>query len=143
MKKITFIIFCLSMQFALFGQNSTDSVKKIIISSESKDDGNAYSVVEDMPEFPGGEEARIKFLSKNLKYPEKAREKSIEGTVYVQFVVEKDGSLTNIKVKRGIGGGCDEECLRVVKLMPKWKPGKQNGKEVRVQYMLPIKFILH
>jgi TonB family protein len=96
-----------------------------------------------MPEYPGGDKARIKFLSKNLKYPELAREKDIEGSVYVEFIVERDGSLSNIKVKRGIGGGCNEESIRVIKLMPKWIPGKQDGEEVRVSFLIPIKFILH
>jgi TonB family protein len=100
-------------------------------------------VVDEMPDFPGGDEARIDFLSKNLHYPAYARDEDIEGTVYIEFVVEIDGSLTNIKVKRGIGGGCDEECLRVLKLMPNWKPGKQKGRLARVQYMIPMKFILH
>lgn len=143
MKKITFILFCLSMQFALLGQNAADSAKILIRTSEPKDDGNAYFVVEEMPDFPGGDKARMKFLARNLRYPKEARENNIEGVVYIEFIVEKDGSLTNIKVKRGIGGGCDEESIRVVKLMPKWKPGKQRGEYVRTQFLLPFKFILN
>ncbi|MCF8303384.1 MAG: energy transducer TonB [Bacteroidales bacterium] len=94
------------------------------------------------PSFPGGEMERIKFLQKHLNYPAEAREIGLEGTVYIYFVVEIDGSLTNIKVMRSIGGGCDEEALRVVKKMPKWNPGTQRGRPVRVRYRLPIRFTL-
>jgi periplasmic protein TonB len=109
----------------------------------NNDEPPPLTVVENMPDFPGGDAARIQFLSDNLKYPALARETDIEGTVYVEFVVERNGKITNIKVKRGIGGGCDEEAVRVVKMMPNWNPGRQNGQNVRVQYMIPIKFILH
>ncbi len=101
-----------------------------------------FMVVENNPEFPGGDRARIKFLSKNISYPTMAKESGIQGTVYVTFVVEKDGSITDIRIARGIGGGCDEEALRVMKKMPNWKPGKQRGKPVRVQFSMPIKFTL-
>ncbi len=99
-----------------------------------------FSVVENQPEFPGGVEARQQFLRDNLMYPEKAREAGIQGTVFVTFVVEKDGSFTDIRIIRGIGGGCDEEAVRLVKMMPRWEPGRQTGKTVRVQYNLPIRF---
>jgi len=98
--------------------------------------------VEEMPKFPGGDEGRIKFLSENIKYPQIARELGIQGPVYATFVVEKDGRITNVKLLRGIGGGCDEEALRVIGSMPKWEPGRQNGKEVRVQFNMPINFKL-
>ena len=101
-----------------------------------------FTVVEDNPMFPGGDEARMKFLRDNIKYPQMARESGIQGTVYVTFVVEANGAITNIKVLRGIGGGCDEEALRVVRQMPKWQPGKQRGKAVRVQFNMPIRFVL-
>ncbi|NLH53637.1 MAG: energy transducer TonB [Bacteroidales bacterium] len=101
-----------------------------------------FQVVESMPEFPGGEEARIAFLRDNIKYPQMARESGIQGTVYVTFVVETDGRVTAVRVLRGIGGGCDEEAVRVVKAMPRWIPGKQRGKPVRVQFTMPIKFTL-
>jgi protein TonB len=138
MKKTLFILFCVSIQFVALGQNMADSTKKS--NNLAKDE--VFNVVEDAPDFPGGDEGRMKFLKKNLIYPKAARNNSIEGVVYIEFIVEKDGSLTNIKVKRGIGGGCDEECIRVVKLMPNWKPGKQRGEYVRTQFLLPIKFIL-
>ena len=97
---------------------------------------------EDMPEFYGGEDALYRFLGKNIQYPKLAKEIGIQGTVYVTFIVEKDGSISNASLIRGIGGGCDEEAMRVVRLMPKWKAGKQRGVPVRVQFNLPIKFIL-
>jgi protein TonB len=84
----------------------------------------------------------MNYLTSNIRYPEQARELDIQGTVFIEFVVEKDGSITNVVVKRGIGGGCDEEAVRVVKSMPKWKPGKQRGKPVRVRYTLPVRFQL-
>lgn len=101
-----------------------------------------FTVVEEQPAFPGGDEARIKFLQDNIKYPEEAKELGVQGKVFVTFVVEVDGSITDVKVLRGIGAGCDEEAIRVVKSMPKWVPGKQRGVPVRVQFNLPIKFTL-
>jgi periplasmic protein TonB len=101
-----------------------------------------FSIVEQMPEFPGGDAARVKYLSQNIKYPVIARESGITGTVYMTFVVSKTGKISNVKVLRGIGGGCDEEAIRVIQAMPDWIPGRQNGKPVSVQYNLPIKFTL-
>lgn len=101
-----------------------------------------FTIVEQMPAFPGGEEELFKYLSKNIKYPSMARENGISGTVYVTFVVETNGDISDVKKLRGVGGGCDEEAIRVVKAMPGWSAGKQNGKPVRVQYNLPIKFTL-
>ena len=101
-----------------------------------------FKIVEEMPSYPGGEQKLMEYVAKNIKYPQIARETGIQGRVYVNFVVEPDGSVSNVSVLRGIGGGCDEEAMRVVKNMPKWKPGKQRGKAVRVQYMLPVNFKL-
>ena len=101
-----------------------------------------YTVVEKQPSYPGGTDGYRDFLLANIKYPEEAVKKGVTGTVYVTFVVQKDGSVANVKVLRGIGTGCDEEAVRVVRLMPKWNPGEQKGKPVDVQYNLPIKFIL-
>jgi TonB family protein len=95
-----------------------------------------------MPEFPGGEKGLMEYVSNNVKYPEEAKNKNIAGRVFVSFVVEKDGSINEVKVLRGIGGGCDEEAVRVIKSMPKWKPGKQNGKPVRVNFQMPFVFKL-
>jgi periplasmic protein TonB len=101
-----------------------------------------FTIVEQMPEFQGGEEKLREFLSKNIKYPAMARENGISGTVYITFVVEGDGRITDVKSLRGLGGGLTEEALRVVKMMPNWTSGKQNGKPVRVQFTLPVKFTL-
>jgi len=101
-----------------------------------------FMVVESMPAFPGGESALNKYLYENIKYPQMAKESGIQGRVFVTFVVEKNGKVTDVKVLRGIGGGCDEEAIRVVKGMPSWSAGKQRGKPVRVQFNLPIKFTL-
>jgi protein TonB len=101
-----------------------------------------FLVVEEMPSYPGGEQEMYRFISQNIEYPRMAKESGISGRVFVTFVVEKDGSVTDVKVLRGIGGGCDEEAIRVIKSMPKWKAGKQRGKAVRVQYRMPIKFTL-
>lgn len=101
-----------------------------------------YQVVEIDPMFPGGGEAMYEFLAQNIRYPQSARENNISGRVFLTFVVMADGSLANVRVIRGIGGGCDEEAVRVVKSMPKWIPGKSRGKAVNVQYNLPVNFSL-
>jgi TonB family protein len=101
-----------------------------------------FTSVEQMPEFPGGLDALANFLRTNLQYPKEAQRNGIYGRVVVSFVVEKDGTLTNVKIARGIGGGCDEEAVRVVSISPKWKPGIQNNRPVRVAYSVPIKFTL-
>jgi periplasmic protein TonB len=111
-------------------------VKKI------EEDETPLLFVEQAPEFVNGLNAMYKFLKENMKYPAVARENGIEGSVYVGFVVGKDGTIRDVKVKRGIGGGCNEEAIRVVELMPKWNPGKQNGKAVNVSFTIPIKFKL-
>ena len=107
------------------------------------DNDSIYQIVEVMPEFPGGAAAMFTYLSGNIKYPEEAKDKGISGRVFISFVVEKDGSVNQVQVKKGIGGGCDEEAVRVVQAMPKWKPGLQKGKPVRVSYLLPITFKLN
>ncbi len=101
-----------------------------------------YQIVDEMPEFPGGEEKLIEFVSKNVEYPQEAKEKGVQGRVFVGFVIEKDGSVGNVTLLRGIGHGCDVEAVRVVKMLPKWKPGKHNGEFVRVSYQIPILFKL-
>ena len=95
-----------------------------------------------MPEYPGGDQAMMQFVAENVKYPQEAIDKEISGRVMVGFVVEKDGSISDVKVVKGIGGGCDEEAVRVVNAMPKWKPGMDKGKPVRVSYMMPFSFKL-
>ncbi len=107
------------------------------------DDNQVFTVVEQQPEFAGGYEAMYAFIKKNLKYPASARRMGVDGTVYVQFVVGKDGTISDIKTIRGISADCDREAERVVKMMPPWKAGRQNGKPVRVSFVLPIKFKLN
>jgi protein TonB len=99
--------------------------------------------LEKWPEFPGGESAMMTFLSNNLKYTASAHAINLEGTVYVYFVIWKDGSIRNIEIKRGVGAGLDEEVVRVIGIMPKWTPGTQNGRNVSVIYNLPVKFKLN
>ena len=131
-----------------FSTEVTDDTKNIAIvqvqieEEEDETETQIFTVVENEPEFPGGTEALYKYLAQNIKYPQLARENNITGKVYVTFVVEKDGSIANPKVLRDIGGGCGAEALRVVKSMPKWAPGKQRGKAVRVQFNLPVNFNL-
>ena len=112
------------------------------VEEEEVQEQEIFQIVEEMPSYPGGEQKLMEYVFKNIKYPQIARETGIQGRVFVGFVVEPDGSVSNVKVLRGIGGGCDEEAMRVVKSMPKWKPGKQRGKAVRVSYMLPVNFKL-
>ena len=101
-----------------------------------------FQVVEEMPQFPGGMGEAMKFLAKNMKYPVAAQQAKIEGRVIVQFVVEKDGSVSDVKVMRGVNSELDAEAIRVVSMMPKWIPGKQRGKAVAVKYTMPIMFRL-
>lgn len=99
-----------------------------------------FVIVEQMPEFPGGLSELNAFISKNIRFPALAAENGISGKVYLTFVIDKYGKVSKIRVLRGIGGGCDEEAIRVVKMMPTWKPGRQGGVEVPVSYNLPINF---
>ena len=101
-----------------------------------------FTVVEQQPEFPGGTSEMYKYLSKNIKYPGAASRANVSGKVFMSFVVNVDGSIQDVTVLKGLGFGCDEEAMRVVKAMPKWKPGKQSGRAVRVKYNLPINFQL-
>jgi protein TonB len=101
-----------------------------------------FIIVEEMPEFPGGEAGRVRFLKENMVYPKQAKETGIQGKVYIGFVVDETGQVVEARLLRGIGGGCDEEALRVINAMPKWKPGRQTGKAVRVQYSIDIDFRL-
>lgn len=106
-------------------------------------EGDIFQFVEQMPEFPGGQNELFNYLSNNIKYPPLAQQNGITGKVFVTFVVEPDGSISGVKFMRGIGGGCDEEAVRVIKGMPKWKPGKNNGRNVRVQFNVPVNFVLN
>ena len=105
-------------------------------------DGKEYTFVERMPEFPGGEQAMYDFIGKNIRYPSKAIDANITGKVFVNFVIDKKGNVTNIKILKGLGYGCDEEVIRVFSIMPVWTPGKQKGKKVKVSFNVPINFSL-
>ncbi|MBR1798669.1 MAG: energy transducer TonB [Bacteroidales bacterium] len=121
---------------------NVEIVKVEVEEEEEEVEEEIFQVVESAPEFPGGEGEMYKYFAQNIKYPSLARENGITGRVYVTFVVEKDGSIANPRVLRDIGGGCGAEAVRVVKSMPKWNPGKQRGKAVRVQFNLPVSFQL-
>lgn len=101
-----------------------------------------FTIVEESAEPIGGMDAFYKYVQKNLKYPAQARRMGVEGKVFVQFVIDKDGSITDVKVVKGIGAGCDEEAVRVIESAPKWKPGKQRGRPVKQRIVLPISFKL-
>ncbi|WP_316789805.1 TonB family protein [Pedobacter frigoris] len=98
--------------------------------------------VEVYPEFEGGMKAWAKFIQRNMRYPDAAQEKGLQGKVFISFVVEKDGSVSNVTIIKGIGGGCDEEAIRVIKKSPRWKPGRQNSQNVRVRYQMPLSFAI-
>ena len=130
------------------GAPSSDSDKKVVAVvdipkvKETPQEKVIFQVVEEMPEFPGGMAEAMKFLAKNIKYPVAAQEAKIEGRVIVQFVIERDGSVSDAKVMRGVNSELDAEAIRVVSMMPKWIPGKQRGKAVAVKYTMPIMFRL-
>lgn len=118
------------------GGNEKPVIDKII------EDDKPVMWVPEMPEFPGGEAARVKYLASNISYPKVAREMGIQGPVYLTFVVSEKGKITDINIARGIGGGCDEEAYRVIKNMPDWSPGRQNGVAVKVMLSMAINFRL-
>ena len=117
-------------------------VKQADVIEEPDAKKETFIIAEEMPSYPGGDADRQKFLADAIQYPQQALETGIQGTVYVQFVVDSKGNITDAKIMRGIGGGCDEEALRVVKMMPPWHPGKQNGIAVRVLYTMSVSFKL-
>jgi protein TonB len=129
MKKITIaILLIISFITSSYSQSSNSTEQEPFVFAEQ------------MPEFIGGDNALMAFLKKNIKYPAKALKANIQGVVMINFVVHTDGSIRKAKVTKGIGGGCDEEALRVIKKMPKWKPGRQGGNNVPVYFDVPINF---
>ena len=132
MKNIFAIFFVL-----LLVQCSAFKIKK-----KGTSDVASTEKIETRPEFPGGMDKMFDYLSKNIKYPTEALNEGIQGKVYVEFVVEKDGSISNSRIIRGIGYGCDKEALRVINEMPNWAPGTLNGEPVRVKHILPLNFKL-
>ncbi|HBL75125.1 MAG: energy transducer TonB [Bacteroidetes bacterium GWF2_42_66] len=119
-----------------------DVAPVVMQKAEEEEEAQVFFIVEEMPEFPGGELALRKFIAQSIKYPVIAQENGIQGKVYVNFVVDRDGSVTAAKVARGVDPSLDKEALRVVNSLPKWKPGKQRGKAVKVSYTVPINFVL-
>lgn len=131
------------------GAETVESTGEIIfeepveeVLKEESDEDVIFTVVEQQAEFDGGFEAMAKFIGKNMKYPAQARRMGVEGSVFVSFVVDKEGNISDPQVIKGISADCDKEAIRVVKAMPPWKPGKQNGKPVKSRFVLPIKFRL-
>ncbi|MBR3725321.1 MAG: TonB family protein, partial [Bacteroidales bacterium] len=122
--------------------SSVDLSRVPSVLEEVEEEEEVFMSVEEDPEFPGGLDSLRAFIQSNLRYPEEAKLNKIEGKVFITFTIEVDGSISNIKILRDIGGGCGAEAVRVVKLMPKWKPGKLQGKVVRTQFNLPIQFVL-
>ena len=135
MKKIIPVVAILFLTLNLQAQNKE-------VQNQKTDDNTVYKKVETMPEFPGGENGLFKFIQENVQYPEQAKKDSISGKVFVSFVVSKTGEVKDVAVLRGVRPDLDNEAIRVVKAMPKWKPGMDKGKAVNVQYNLPIKFNL-
>ena len=121
----------------------TESDEDVEIEIEEEDDEEFFMVVENMPEFPGGDLGLMKYIQKNVKYPAIAKEYNITGKVYVSFIVDRQGKVTNVKIVRGVDKNLDAEAVRVVKSLPKYKPGKQRGKSVRVMFTIPINFTLN
>ena len=121
----------------------TESDEDEAIEIEEEDDEEFFMVVENMPEFPGGDLGLMKYIQKNIKYPAIAKEYNITGKVFISFIVDKTGSVINVKVVRGVDKNLDAEAVRVIKSLPKYKPGKQRGKPVRVMFTVPINFTLN
>jgi periplasmic protein TonB len=110
---------------------------------KDNDQSPVYTAVDEAPEFPGGMAAYQKYLAGNIKYPKAALDSGAMGTVYISIVIDSNGNVTNAKILRDrVGYGCGEEALRVVQMMPAWKPGKMNGRKVSTQYTIPVKFVL-
>jgi len=123
--------------------DDTESDEDEVIDIEEDDDEEFFMVVENMPQFPGGDLGLMKYIQKHVKYPAIAKEYNITGKVYVSFIVDKQGKVTNVKIVRGVDKNLDAEAVRVIKSLPKYKPGKQRGKAVRVMFTVPINFTLN
>ena len=129
--------------FAPAGANAQNKkVNKAQTHKDTTTDDKVYDVCEQMPIFEGGDAALLKYLRENLKYPDNTKDRGVQGRLVIGFIVEKDGSLTDVKVLRPVDIDLDAEVLRLVRGMPKWIPGRQNGKRVRVRHLLPIHICL-
>ena len=148
MKRVIFVTMMIALLVMTVGDIACAQNVPLIIDpdkvdeylAERKDTTNVYDVVEEMPGFPGGTQKLIKFIEENMRYPKKCAKKGIYGRVIVAFIVERNGELSNIKVVKSVHRALDKEALRIVKLMPRWIPGRQNGVTVRVKYIIPIRF---
>lgn len=123
-------------------QDDIVDFSNMVFEEETRDEGEVFMIVEEMPEFPGGTEALQKYLAQSVRFPVIAQENGIQGRVYIQFVINQNGEVTNATILRGVDPSLDREALRVVEAMPKWKPGKQRNRPVRVSYTVPINFVL-
>ena len=123
-------------------QNAMVDFSAIVVEEEERDTGEIFMIVEEMPEFPGGDAALQRYLASSIRYPVIAQENGIQGRVYIQFVINQQGEVTNAVILRGVDPSLDREALRVVQAMPKWKPGRQRNRPVRVSYTVPINFVL-
>lgn len=136
MKKVLFVLaLLLSAHTAMHAQSNQRTER-------NASDEKIFDVVEQPPSFPGGQAALMSYLSKNVKYPEEALKDNVQGRVIVGFIVEKDGSVSNAKIIRGVDSALDKEAIRIVMSMPKWTPGRQNGRNVRTKYNVPVNFKL-
>lgn len=142
MKKLAFLIVILTLTCAVSAQNTDGQKKSVKEGTEETETTAPLRFVEEMPAFPGGMEAMYTYLRREIKYPQVAIDRKIEGTVLVEFVIEKDGRVTNVKPLVSLSPECDAEAVRVVEKMPKWKPGINLGKPVRCYYNIPIRFVL-
>ena len=142
MKKLAFLIVILTLTCVVSAQNSNSQKKSIKEVKEEPDTTAPFRFVEVMPEFPGGIEAMYTYLRQEIKYPQVAIDNNIQGTVLVEFVVEKDGRVTYVKPLISLFPECDAEAVRVVEKMPKWKPATNMGKPVRCYFNIPIRFAL-
>ncbi|MCY1722264.1 TonB family protein [Prolixibacteraceae bacterium Z1-6] len=133
------VSYTVPINFALGYGKATETSNEVT----AKKDGDVFFIVEEMPEFPGGDEALRKFIVEKVKYPEEAQKNGIQGKVYVTFVVAEDGSVIRSKIARGVDPSLDKEALRVINSLPIWKPGKQRGQTVKVAYTVPINFALN
>ncbi|MEZ5013275.1 MAG: energy transducer TonB [Chitinophagales bacterium] len=114
----------------------------VVVDEPVVESKKVYEFLEQMPEYPGGVKKLYEYIANHIEYPRMARDNGVEGTVYLKFIVDETGAVSDVQLLRGIGAGCDEEAMRVIRGMPKWTPGKQNGKPAAVWYKLPVKFTL-
>jgi len=141
--KICIVFFTLNMTSLIAEAQDENSTKSGTMKiTKPRTEGQIFMIVDNLPTYPGGMKAMWSFLKTKINYPDSALDMGISGTVYVQMTISETGEATDVTVIRGIGGGCDEEAIRVVSTMPAWNPGSQRGKPVAVQYSIPIKFML-